>query len=250
MWNRAAPGAQCLCKLGLLSLFFCGQNLAKAYMVWELLSRLQVWWRTQRRLKWTRLKILSLLLGKTDVLIVFTRRLASQLSRVRSSIVSSQTVTSSGSRSCYYLVLQTKGLLSGKNSLSEDGNHEEERLSWPGQLFWKLQPWRALRTGSVVIWTLKSHFVGVQSLRPVTPRPHGLQHNRLLFHWLLKFVQTRVHWIGDALQSSHFPSSSCTQSFPASEFFPVSQLFTSVSQVLELQLQHQSFQWIFRVGFL
>ena len=30
--------------------------------------------------------------------------------------------------------------------------------------------------------------------------------------------------------------------FPASESFPVSQLFTSSGQILELQLQHQSFQ--------
>jgi len=31
---------------------------------------------------------------------------------------------------------------------------------------------------------------------------------------------------------------------------PVSQLFASDDQILELQLQHQSFQWMFRVGFL
>ena len=39
------------------------------------------------------------------------------------------------------------------------------------------------------------------------------------------------------------PFSSCPQSFPASECFPVSQ----VAKVLELQPQHQSFQWIFRL---
>ena len=38
------------------------------------------------------------------------------------------------------------------------------------------------------------------------------------------------------------------QSFPASGSFPMSWLFTY--QVLDLQLQHQSFQWIFRVDFL
>ena len=38
------------------------------------------------------------------------------------------------------------------------------------------------------------------------------------------------------------PFSSCLQSFPASGSFPVSQFFASVSQILELQLQHQSFQ--------
>ena len=40
------------------------------------------------------------------------------------------------------------------------------------------------------------------------------------------------------------------QSFPASESFPVSQLFVSGGKVLELQLQQQSFQWIFRTDFL
>ena len=34
------------------------------------------------------------------------------------------------------------------------------------------------------------------------------------------------------------------------ESFPVSWLFASVPKVLELQLQHQSFQWIFRVDLL
>ena len=36
--------------------------------------------------------------------------------------------------------------------------------------------------------------------------------------------------------------SSCLQSFPASGFFPMSQFFIQGAKVLELQLQHQSFQ--------
>ena len=40
------------------------------------------------------------------------------------------------------------------------------------------------------------------------------------------------------------------QSFPESESFPVNQLFASGGQGLELQLQHQSFQWELRVDFL
>ena len=48
-----------------------------------------------------------------------------------------------------------------------------------------------------------------------------------------------------------FPPSPFTFSlFPASGSIPVSQLFTSGGQVLELQLQHQSMQWILRVNFL
>ena len=42
-----------------------------------------------------------------------------------------------------------------------------------------------------------------------------------------EFTQTQVHQVGDAIQPSHplFPFSSCLQSLPASEPFPMSQLF-------------------------
>ena len=40
------------------------------------------------------------------------------------------------------------------------------------------------------------------------------------------------------------------QSFPASESFQMSQLFSSVAKVLEFQLQHQSFQWTPRTDLL
>ena len=48
-------------------------------------------------------------------------------------------------------------------------------------------------------------------------------HNFPVCHYLPEFSQTHVHWVGDAIQSSH-PLS------PASGSFPVSQLFTSGSQ--------------------
>ena len=55
------------------------------------------------------------------------------------------------------------------------------------------------------------------------------------------------------MPSSNFilctPFSSCLQSFPASNF-PMSRLFASGGQVVELQLQHQSFQRISRFDFL
>ena len=48
-------------------------------------------------------------------------------------------------------------------------------------------------------------------------------------HQLPEFTQTHVHRVGDAIQpsvsSSVVPFSSCPQSFPASESFPMSQLF-------------------------
>ena len=53
-----------------------------------------------------------------------------------------------------------------------------------------------------------------------------------VFHCLLVFAQTHIHWVGDAIQPSHplSPFSSCPQSFPASGSFPVSQPFASGGQ--------------------
>ena len=50
-------------------------------------------------------------------------------------------------------------------------------------------------------------------------------------------------WCCLAILSSAAPFSFCLQSFPASGSFPMSQFFASGGQVLEFQLQHQSFQW-------
>ena len=69
--------------------------------------------------------------------------------------------------------------------------------------------------------------------------PHGLQHTGLpVHHQLLEFTQTRVHWVGDAIQPSHpllLPS-------PAFNLAQHQGLFRSVSsshqvaRVLELQI--------------
>ena len=57
-------------------------------------------------------------------------------------------------------------------------------------------------------------------------------------------------WCYLTILSSATRFSSCPKSFPASRSFPTSWLFTSGGQSTELQLQHQSFQWIFRVDVL
>ena len=53
-----------------------------------------------------------------------------------------------------------------------------------------------------------------------------------VLHYLLEFAQTHVHWVGDAIQPSHPVTSfsSCSQSCPASECFPMSWLFASGGQ--------------------
>ena len=55
-------------------------------------------------------------------------------------------------------------------------------------------------------------------------------------------------WCHPTVSSPVIPFSSCLQSFPG--FFPMSQFFVSGGPILDLQLQHQSFQWIFRTDFL
>ena len=71
-------------------------------------------------------------------------------------------------------------------------------------------------------------------------------------HQLLKLVQTHVHWVGDAIQPFH-PLSSTSPSLNLSQHQGLFQWVSSshqMAKVLEFQLQHQSFQWIFRTDFL
>ena len=72
-------------------------------------------------------------------------------------------------------------------------------------------------------------------------------------HQLPELAQTCVHWVGDDIQSSHPLSSSSLPAFNLSQhqglFHWVSSLH-QVAKVSEFQLQHQSFQWIFRTDFL
>ena len=74
-----------------------------------------------------------------------------------------------------------------------------------------------------------------------------------VLHYLPKFAQTHVHWVYDAIQPSHPLSSPSPPALSLSQhqdFFQWVGLLHQVAKGLELQLQHQSFQWIFRVNFL
>ena len=88
----------------------------------------------------------------------------------------------------------------------------------------------------------------------VSLQHHGLQHARLpCLSPSPEFAQTHVHWIGDAIQPSCPLLSHSLPAFSLSQHQGLSQWVSSSHQVpnlLELQLQHQFFQWIFRTGFL
>ena len=88
-----------------------------------------------------------------------------------------------------------------------------------------------------------SHSVMSDSLRP-----QGLQHTRLPRPSATPEACSNScpssGWCHPTISSSVIPFS-CLQSCPASGSFPISQ-----AKVLEFQLQHQSFQWIFWTDFL
>ena len=74
-----------------------------------------------------------------------------------------------------------------------------------------------------------------------------------VYHQLPEFTQTHVHWVGDAIQPSPPLSSPSLPAFTLSQHQGLLRRVSSshqVAKVLELQLQHQSFQWIFRDDFL
>ena len=74
-----------------------------------------------------------------------------------------------------------------------------------------------------------------------------------VLHYLPEFVQTHAYWVGDAIKPSYPLSLAPNPALNLSQHQDIFQWVSSSSQVdkgLELQIQHQSFQWIFRVDFL
>ena len=97
---------------------------------------------------------------------------------------------------------------------------------------------------------LLSHLVMSDSLWP-----RGLLHTRLPCPSLslLELAQTHVVWVSDVTQPSHPLSPPSPPALHLSQHQGLFQRVSSlheVAKVLELQLQHRSFQWIFRIDFL
>ena len=91
-------------------------------------------------------------------------------------------------------------------------------------------------------------------------RSHGLQHTRFPCpsptpptHQPPEFTQTHVYTVGNAIQPSHPLLSPSPPAFNLSQNQGLFKWVSSshqVAKVLEFQLQHQSFQWMFRTDFL
>ena len=72
-------------------------------------------------------------------------------------------------------------------------------------------------------------------------------------HQLSELTQTHIRWASDAIQPSHPLLSPSPPAFNLSQHQGLFKWVSSLHQVaivLEFQLQHQSFWWIFRTNFL
>ena len=72
-------------------------------------------------------------------------------------------------------------------------------------------------------------------------------------HYLLEFAQVHVHWVSNTIQPSHplLPSSPFAFSlYQLQGLFQWVGSLHQIAKVLELQLQHQSFRWVFMVDCL
>ena len=100
-----------------------------------------------------------------------------------------------------------------------------------------------------ILWFSSVHSVESNPCGPMDCSTSGFP----VHHQPPEFAQTHVHQVSDAIQSSH--PLSCS-SPPAINLFQHQGLFQWVStsqqvaKALELQLQHQSFQRIFKTDFL
>ena len=82
---------------------------------------------------------------------------------------------------------------------------------------------------------------------------NGLQPGFPVHHQLPEFAQIHVHQVGDAIQSSHPLSPPSPPTFNLSQHQGLFQWVSyshQVAKILELQLQHQSFQRLFKTDFL
>ena len=107
---------------------------------------------------------------------------------------------------------------------------------------------------SLVTSATKVQFSLVTQSCPTLCNPMDCSTKDLPFHHQLReLAQTNVHWVSDVIQPSHPLSSPSLPSFNLVQLQGLFQGFSSLHQVakiLEFQLQHQSFQQIFRTDFL
>ena len=123
---------------------------------------------------------------------------------------------------------------------------------------WILYQWTIWEThylyvsGTILMYYLSQFSSSVVS---DSLRSHRLQHTRLLpcpspTPRACSNSCPLSRWCHSTISSSVIPFSSWLESFPASGSFPRVSSSHQVAKVLEFQLQHQSFQWIFGTDLL
>ena len=106
--------------------------------------------------------------------------------------------------------------------------------------------------GCALLWTCCCYLVA-QSCPTIWDPTDCSMPDFSVLHHLPELAETHVHWVSDAIQLSHLLPSPFPPAFYLSQNRGLFQWVSSlhqVAKVLELKLQHQSFQWIFRVDFL
>ena len=124
-------------------------------------------------------------------------------------------------------------------------------LFFSGSLEFKLHKTFSMHLKNRLLWSSGSiqSLSHVQLCDPMDCSRPGFP----VLHQLRELAQTHVHRGSDAIQSSHPLSSPSPPTFNLSQHQGLFQWVSSSHQVvkmLEFQLQHQSFQWIFRTDFL
>jgi len=119
-------------------------------------------------------------------------------------------------------------------------------LCWRNHLYWKNSQLCSVKT---ILRNPKfsqfSHSVVSDSWDPMDCNTPGFP----VHHQLPEPTQTHVHHVSDAIQPSHPLSSLSPPTFSLSQHQGLFQCVSSsrqVAKVLEFQVQHQSFQWVFR----
>ena len=136
-----------------------------------------------------------------------------------------------------------------------DGNtYPQKREPWPSHsavIFWKMKQYIIL---GFWIQIITSSFSSLIQSCPTNCNPMDCSTPGFpVHHQLPELAQTHVHCVGDAIQPSHPLSSLSPPAFNLSQhqdFFHWVSSSHQVAKVLEFQLQHQSFQWMFRTDFL
>ena len=128
-----------------------------------------------------------------------------------------------------------------------------------GGVGWRLRIWASLMMGFEPHHSQRGNsgcvqFNSVAQLCLTLCDPMNRSTPGLPVHYQLpEFIQTHVHWVSDAIQPFHPLSSPSPPTLNSSQCQGLSRWVSSshqVAEVLEFQLQHQSFQWTPRTDLL